>query len=243
MTGTGRRIAGRDARWPPRTAVRGASGLRAMESALYRAGMGPVAGVDEAGRGACAGPLVVAACILGPRRHAALARLGDSKRLTARTREQLFPMIQRLAVAHAIVFIGPDEVDGSGVHAANIEGMRRAVAGLGQPPGYVLTDGFRVAGMPSASLSVIGGDGASACVAAASVLAKVARDRAMVALDGDVPGYGFAVHKGYATAAHRAALEELGPSRVHRFSYANIASLSARCATGAAVDGSRAAQG
>ncbi|QDQ99250.1 ribonuclease HII [Tomitella fengzijianii] len=214
-----------------------------MESTLYRAGLGPVAGVDEAGRGACAGPLVVAACILGPRRRSALAGLDDSKRLTAGRREALFPVIQRLALAHSIVFIGPDEVDDSGVHAANIAGMRRAVAGLSPAPGYVLTDGFRVAGMPSASLSVIGGDGAAACVAAASVLAKVARDRAMAELDGAVPGYGFAVHKGYATAAHRAALEEHGPSRVHRFSYANIASLPSHRATEAAAARTRGAQG
>src|SRR5699024_9228734 len=151
----------------------------------------------EAGRGACAGPLVVAACVLGARPHRALAGLGDSKSLTAATRERLYPLIRRHAAAFAIAFIGPEEVDRSGGHAANIEGMRRAVAGLGEPPGYILTDGFRVSGMPSSSLSVIGGDGAAACVAAASVLAKVARDRAMVALDAEVPGYGFAVHKGY----------------------------------------------
>jgi len=203
------------------------SGLRAMESALYRAGLGPVAGVDEAGRGACAGPLVVAACVLGARPHRELAELDDSKKLAPAARERLYPLIRRHAEACAVVFIGPEEVDRSGVHAANIEGMRRAVAGLGRPPGYVLTDGFRVAGMPTASLSVIGGDGAAACVAAASVLAKVARDRAMTALDADVPGYGFAEHKGYTTAAHRAALAARGPSNVHRFSYANIAALAA----------------
>lgn len=196
-----------------------------MEAALYRAGLGPVAGVDEAGRGACAGPLVVAACVLGPRPHRDLAALDDSKRLTANARERLFPLIMRHAAAHTIVFIGPDEVDRYGVHAANLEGMRRAAAQLPVPPGYVLTDGFRVSGMPSASLPVIGGDATAACIAAASVLAKVARDRHLVDLDGDYPGYGFAVHKGYTTATHRAALDTLGPSEVHRYSYANIAAL------------------
>ncbi|SDE42771.1 RNase HII [Rhodococcus tukisamuensis] len=194
-----------------------------MESALIRTGLGPVAGVDEAGRGACAGPLVVAACVLGPKPHAALAGLDDSKRLTERVREELFPVIQRLARAWCIVEIPAWEVDRLGVHVANIEGMRRAVAGLSPAPGYVLTDGFRVPGLPAPSLPVIGGDAAAACIAAASVLAKVSRDRTMVALDETIPGYGFAGHKGYSTAAHTAAMAALGPSHEHRMSYANVA--------------------
>ncbi|MFC4603071.1 ribonuclease HII [Rhodococcus kronopolitis] len=209
--------------WPPRTVIRSAAGLRTMESALIRTGLGPVAGVDEAGRGACAGPLVVAACVLGPRPHAALAGLDDSKRLTERVREGLFPVIQRLAHAWCIVEIPAWEIDALGVHVANIEGMRRAVAGLSTAPGYVLTDGFRVPGLPAPSLPVIGGDAAAACIAAASVLAKVSRDRTMVALDDALPGYGFAGHKGYGTAAHTAAMVALGPSHEHRMSYANVA--------------------
>ncbi|WP_408014598.1 ribonuclease HII [Rhodococcus xishaensis] len=197
-----------------------------MESALMRCGLGPVAGVDEAGRGACAGPLVVAACVLGTRPHAALAGLDDSKKLTERTREELFPVITRLAAAWSVVEIPADEVDRIGVHVANIEGMRRAVAGLSVAPGYVLTDGFRVPGLPAPSLPVIGGDGAAACIAAASVLAKVVRDRTMVALDGEYPSYGFAAHKGYSTPVHAAALNEFGPSREHRMSYANVAAAS-----------------
>ncbi|MGW6693241.1 ribonuclease HII [Rhodococcus sp. NPDC054953] len=208
--------------WPPRTIIRRASGLRTMESALIRTGLGPVAGVDEAGRGACAGPLVVAACVLGPKPHGALERLDDSKRLTEKVREELFPVIQRLARAWCIVEIPAAEVDALGVHVANIEGMRRAVAGLASPPGYVLTDGFRVPGLSAPSLPVIGGDASAACIAAASVLAKVSRDAAMVALDAELPGYGFAGHKGYSTAVHMAALSELGPSREHRMSYANV---------------------
>ncbi|NLE79205.1 MAG: ribonuclease HII [Rhodococcus sp.] len=224
-------------RWPPRTVIRRSSGLRTMESALIRSGLGPVAGVDEAGRGACAGPLVVAACILAPRPHPALARLDDSKKLTEKAREELFPAITRLAVSWSVVAVPAWEVDAIGVHVANIEGMRRAVAGLASTPGYVLTDGFRVPGLPAPSLPVIGGDGAAACIAAASVLAKVTRDRTMVDLDAGLPGYGFAIHKGYSTAAHMAALERLGPSDEHRHSYANVAA--ARNRVGAAVGGAR----
>ncbi len=208
--------------WPPRTVIR-RSGLRTLESALYRSGLGPVAGVDEVGRGACAGPLVVAACVLGPNRLSSLDALDDSKRLTEAERERLFPLIRRYAVAYHVVIIGSTEVDRRGVHFANIEGMRRAVAGLPMRPGYVLSDGFRVPGLAVPSLPVIGGDAAAACIAAASVLAKVSRDRMMVAMEAEHPGYGFAEHKGYSTAAHTEALERLGPCRQHRFSFANIA--------------------
>ncbi|EME52310.1 MULTISPECIES: ribonuclease HII [Rhodococcus] len=211
--------------WPPRAVIRRSAGLRTMESTLVRCGLGPVAGVDEAGRGACAGPLVVAACILDPRPHPTLARLDDSKKLTEKTREELFPIIRRRAVAWSVVIVPAAEIDAIGVHVANIEGMRRAVMRLSVAPGYVLTDGFRVPGLPAPSLPVIGGDAAAACIAAASVLAKVTRDRIMVDLDGELPGYGFAVHKGYSTAAHMAALRDLGPSREHRLRYANVAAL------------------
>jgi ribonuclease HII len=208
--------------WPPRTVIRKSSGLRTLESALYRSGLGPVAGVDEVGRGACAGPLVVAACVLGPGRLESLSALDDSKKLTEKTREKLYPLICRYAVAYHVVFIPSAEVDRRGVHVANIEGMRRAVAGLPVRPGYVLSDGFRVPGLSVPSLPVIGGDAAAACIAAASVLAKVSRDRLMVAMESDHPGYGFAVHKGYSTAAHSAALGELGPCPEHRRSFINV---------------------
>ncbi len=211
--------------WPPRTVIRksgGPRGLRTLESALHRSGLGPVAGVDEVGRGACAGPLVVAACMLGPGRLESLAALDDSKKLTEKSREKLFPLICRYALAYHVVFIPSTEVDRRGVHVANIEGMRRAVAGLSVRPGYVLSDGFRVPGLAVPSLPVIGGDGAAACIAAASVLAKVSRDRLMVAMEADHPGYGFAVHKGYSTAAHSAALNDLGPCPEHRYSFINV---------------------
>ncbi|GAA2559645.1 ribonuclease HII [Mycolicibacterium diernhoferi] len=209
------------ASWPPRTVIR-RSGLRTLESALYRSGLGPVAGVDEVGRGACAGPLVVAACVLGPNRLTSLAALDDSKKLSEVERERLFPLIRRYALAYHVVFISSEEVDRRGVHHANIEGMRRAVAGLPVRPGYVLSDGFRVPGLPIPSLPVIGGDAAAACIAAASVLAKVSRDRLMVEMDREYPGYRFAEHKGYITPVHTAALAELGPCRQHRYSFVNV---------------------
>jgi ribonuclease HII len=208
--------------WPPRTVIRKSSGLRTLESALYRSGLGPVAGVDEVGRGACAGPLVVAACMLGSGRLESLAALDDSKKLSETMREKLYPLICRYALAYHVVFIPSVEVDRRGVHVANIEGMRRAVAGLSLRPGYVLSDGFRVPGLPVPSLPVIGGDAAAACIAAASVLAKVSRDRLMVAMDAHHPGYGFADHKGYSTAAHSAALTALGPCAEHRYSFINV---------------------
>ncbi|MEE2033791.1 ribonuclease HII [Rhodococcus chondri] len=209
--------------WPPRPVIRRSSGLRTMESALVRCGLGPVAGVDEAGRGACAGPLVIAACVLGPKPHPSLDRLDDSKKLTEKTREELYAVITRRALAWSVVEVPAAEVDRIGVHVANIEGMRRAVAGLAAAPGYVLTDGFRVPGLPVPSLPVIGGDATAACIAGASILAKVTRDRIMVDMDRTIPGYGFAIHKGYSTPAHMEALQAHGPCREHRRSYANVA--------------------
>lgn len=223
--------------WPPRTVIRKSAGLRTIESALYRSGLGPVAGVDEVGRGACAGPLVVAACVLGPNRLESLASLDDSKKLNERERERLFPIIKRYALAYHVVFIPSTEVDRRGVHVANIEGMRRAVAGLNLKPGYVLSDGFRVPGLSVPSLPVIGGDAAAACIAAASVLAKVSRDRLMVAMESDHPGYGFAVHKGYSTAMHTAALAELGPCAEHRYSFVNVRRADGRTVHGEPSDG------
>jgi ribonuclease HII len=211
--------------WPPRMVIRRSTGLRTLESALTRAGLGPVAGVDEAGRGPCAGPLVVAACVLPAKSVPALTELDDSKKLSEKTRDRLYAVLTRLATAWHVVVVPAYEVDALGIHVANIEGMRRAVAGLCVPPGYVLTDGFRVPGLPVPSLPVIGGDAAAACIAAASILAKVTRDRMMVQLDARLPGYGFAVHKGYNTRAHLAALAQRGPTSEHRLSWRNVASM------------------
>lgn len=169
--------------------------------------------------------------MLGPNRFESLAALDDSKKLNERERERLFPLIRRYALAYHVVFIPSKEVDRRGVHVANIEGMRRAVAGLPVRPGYVLSDGFRVPGLPVPSLPVIGGDAVAACIAAASVLAKVSRDRLMVKMESQHPGYGFAEHKGYSTPFHTAALAERGPCSEHRFSFINVRRLAYRSVT------------
>lgn len=230
----------RPSQWPPRVVVRRASGLRTFESVLYRCGLGPVAGVDEAGRGACAGPLVVAACVLGDRPRSGLADLDDSKKLTPATRELLFGRIVRSALSWSVVTFPAEEIDRIGIHVANIEGMRRAIAGLEHEPGYVLTDGFRVPGLPVPSLPVIGGDASAASIAAASILAKVTRDRMMVEMHGRYPGYGFSEHKGYSTPEHTRRLRQLGPCPEHRFSYANVEAAKVGAANPAPPDGGAA---
>lgn len=206
---------------PARAVVR-RTGTWTLQSTLDRFGLGPVAGVDEAGRGACAGPLVVAACVLRPGDGKRLDGLTDSKLLGPDAREKYFALIRSRALDHSVVVVDPAEVDRRGVHVANIEGMRRAVARLAARPGYVLTDGFPVRGFGSPALAVPKGDQVAACVAAASVLAKVTRDRIMVGLAAQYPQYGFAEHKGYCTPVHDAALAEFGPSPVHRFSFVNV---------------------
>jgi ribonuclease HII len=207
---------------PQRAVIRRSTGIWAWESALRRYGLGPVAGVDEAGRGACAGPLVVAACVPRPGDAARWDGLTDSKMLTPAAREHFYRLIVQRAVDWAVVIIPPSDIDRRGVHAANVAGMRRAVAQLTTDVGYVLTDGFAVPGLAVPSLAVPKGDQAAACVAAASVLAKVTRDRIMVELDQEWPRYGFAEHKGYCTPAHDEALAVHGPSPVHRYSFVNV---------------------
>lgn len=202
--------------------VRRLKQLRTYEVALHKAGLGPVAGVDEAGRGACFGPITIAACVLPPEPLAALEGLTDSKKLTARRREALFGPIIELSLAHAIVHIPAAEIDRRGIQTANLDGARRAVAQLGVRAGYVLVDGFRIPGMTAPQLPVIGGDAAARCIAAASVLAKVSRDRLMAQLDEVYPGYGLAGHKGYGTKAHMDAVRRHGATPEHRYSYANV---------------------
>jgi len=205
---------------PDPSRLRRDSDLYALEAALYRRGLGPVAGADEAGRGACAGPLVVAAVRLPP--SARFDELNDSKLLTEAARERVFERLRRSQAAISVVAYGPDEIDGRGIAVCNLEGMRVAVARLPERPGYVLTDGFPVPGLPG-SLGVVKGDRTAACVAAAGVVAKVTRDRIMTELDLVHPDYGFAFHKGYSTASHEAALRRFGPCGEHRKSYANVA--------------------
>jgi ribonuclease HII len=205
------------------------AGLFAYERVLDRAGLGPVAGVDEAGRGACAGPLVVAAVVLGQGRRGRLDGLADSKLLTASRRERLYAEITETAPAWCALVIEREEIDRIGLHRCNIAGMRRALAGLNMVPGYVLTDGFRVPGLVTPALPMPKGDRVAACVAAASIVAKVTRDRIMTDLHERYPEYGFAVHKGYVTRSHTAALSEHGPCPEHRRSFINVA----RAANGA----------
>ncbi|MFM7492059.1 MAG: ribonuclease HII [Actinomycetota bacterium] len=196
-----------------------------IEEKLIASGITSIAGVDEAGRGACAGPLVVAAVILKNPRNNDLAEVKDSKELTASKREELFEVIIRHSTHHSIIEISPQEIDDIGLHRSNLEGMRRAISALGIEPQYVLTDGYEIEGLSSPSLAVWKGDQVALSISAASILAKVHRDRLMEKLDSMFPGYGLATHKGYVTRAHEKALIELGVSPIHRRSYANISAL------------------
>jgi ribonuclease HII len=181
-----------------------------------------VAGIDEAGRGACAGPLVVAAVVLDPARIKRIQGLADSKLLSAAAREDVYAEVLRWALDWHVVVIGPDQIDALGLHVCNVDGMRRAFAGLRCQPGYVLTDGFPVRGLGAPALAVWKGDRVTASVAAASVVAKVSRDRMMRDLHERYPWYGFDRHKGYNTDEHERALAEHGPSPVHRYSFVNV---------------------
>ena len=199
--------------------------MHLIEQSLIKAGLSPIAGVDEAGRGACAGPLVIASVILKDIASPQLAALKDSKELTEKERETLFPIIHEEALSVSVITVSPEEIDTRGVHAANLDGMRRAVQGLSATPNYVLTDGYAISGMVTPSLAIWKGDQVAPSISAASIIAKVTRDRIMVELDAHFPGYGLAKHKGYITAAHTKALETLGVTEIHRKSYANIAKL------------------
>lgn len=207
----------------PRTSIRRDAGLWGVERALRRRGFSYVAGADEAGRGACAGPLVVAAVVLPDGRLGQVPALADSKLLTPSAREQVFAEITARAVSWAVVIISSDDVDRMGLHVCNVVGMRRAVAALHPHPSYVLTDGFPVRGFGAPSLAMWKGDQVVACIAAASVVAKVTRDRIMVELSRRHPAYDFAGHKGYVTPEHQAALRCHGPCPEHRLSYVNVA--------------------
>jgi ribonuclease HII len=206
----------------PRCVVRAENGLWSYERVLQRSGFAFVAGADEAGRGACAGPLVVGAVVLPEGRRGEVPGLADSKLLTERAREAAYDEVLRRALAWSVVVVPPQEVDRIGLHVANLRAMRQAVLRLDPCPSYVLTDGFPVPGMPAPSLAVWKGDRVAACVAAASVVAKVTRDRMMVTLAEQYPAYDFARHKGYVTPEHAAALSEHGPCPEHRFSYVNV---------------------
>ncbi|CAN2236964.1 RnhB Ribonuclease HII [actinobacterium SCGC AAA044-D11] len=196
-----------------------------IESTLIASGIKVIAGVDEAGRGPCAGPLVVAAVILKDPFAPQLERVRDSKELSEKLREELFDVVIDQAISYSIIEISVEEIDSFGLHKSNLEGMRRAVNSLAATPEYVLTDGYAIEGLAIPNLAVWKGDQVAISISAASILAKVYRDREMVKLDSKFPGYGLAKHKGYITAAHTKALGELGVSVIHRKSFANIAAL------------------
>jgi len=191
-----------------------------FETQLMSVGTTPVAGIDEAGRGPLAGPVVVAACILDPSHIP--SGLNDSKKLTAAKREALYEQI--LATSHAsIVSVSAQTIDAINIRAATLQGMAHAVRGLAVQPAYALIDGRDVPpGLPCPGESLIKGDARSVSIAAASILAKVTRDRLMARAAEFWPGYGFERHMGYGTEAHLDAIKRLGPCPIHRLSFAPL---------------------
>jgi ribonuclease HII len=199
--------------------------MKAIEELLHKAGISPIAGVDEAGRGPCAGPLVIAAVILKDPFAPELAQVRDSKEISESKREELFDVIMNIAISVSVIRVSVEEIDARGVHMANLDGMRRAVSGLSIEPAYVLTDGYAIEGLALPNVAVWKGDQVVTAISAASIIAKVTRDREMIEVDKQYPQYGFAKHKGYITAVHTAALTAHGPCAEHRKSFSNIAAL------------------
>lgn len=180
-----------------------------------------VAGVDEAGRGPLAGPVVVAAVILNKRRR--IKGLDDSKKLSEAKREALFPLIVERALAYSVVVIDRDEIDRINIFQATMAGMTRALLGLMPAATQALIDGNQLPkDLPCPARAIVDGDALEPAISAASILAKVSRDRLMVAMDAQYPGYGFAQHKGYSTPSHLDALRRLGPCAEHRRSFAPV---------------------
>ena len=203
---------------------------RARVAALYKyeneaakAGFELVAGVDEAGRGPLAGPVSVAAVILP--RDCFIPHLNDSKKLSAKVRDELYDIIKEKALAVSSVLIDAQTIDRVNIYQATMNGMYDAIFGLEKEPQQVLIDAVELANLPMPSLSIIKGDAKSASIAAASIIAKVTRDRLMEQYDELYPQYGFARHKGYGTAEHIAALRQYGPCPIHRLSFEPVKSI------------------
>jgi ribonuclease HII len=197
--------------------------LRTMlrfESKLWHAGAERVAGIDEAGMGPLAGPVAAAAVILPP--GGRLPGVDDSKKLGEAERDRLGPVIRAQALAWAVAFVEPEEIDRINIYQAGLLAMRRAVEALGLQPQHLLIDGRRLPELAMPQLSLVGGDCRSLSIAAASILAKTARDERMRAYDLSYPGYGFARHKGYGTREHTLALLRLGLTPIHRRSFAPV---------------------
>jgi ribonuclease HII len=191
--------------------------LRTLENSLRRVGFVYVAGVDEVGRGCLAGPVVAAAVVLHPDRH--IQGVCDSKLVPAAEREKLYDRIIGAAVSWGVAAADPAEIDSINIHQASLRAMQRAVLSLVPLPDIVLVDAFRVPDLPMAQRGVLHGDRRCAAIAAASIVAKVTRDRQMVELHARDPRYGFDRHKGYATADHLDAVARFGYSDVHRRSF------------------------
>jgi len=194
--------------------------LRALEERLGLAGYERIAGVDEAGRGALAGPVVAAAVIVDPRRP--VPGVDDSKRLTATVRERLAVWIREAALAWSVVAVDAATIDRSNILEATRLATRRALAGLRPAPDVVITDALPLAGLGIPCLPLVHGDALCHAVASASILAKVERDRLLGELEARWPEYGFAEHKGYGSARHLAALAERGPAPEHRLTFARV---------------------
>ena len=191
--------------------------FRTLENSLRRGGFAHVAGVDEVGRGCLAGPVVAAAVVLHPDRH--IPGVCDSKLATAAERERLFQKILRAAIAWGVAAADPREIDRINIHQASLRAMQRAILALVPMPDVVLVDAFRVPDIPMMQRGVPQGDRRCAAIAAASIVAKVIRDRQMTELHGTDPRYGFDRHKGYATAEHLHAVARYGYSEAHRRSF------------------------
>ena len=191
--------------------------LWVLENELYDSGISTLCGVDEAGRGPLAGPVCAAAVMLP--RGIVIDGLNDSKKLSEKRREQLYGEITAKALHWSVAFASVEEIEELNILGATYLAMNRAIAGLGVVPELALIDGNRAVGVEYKTRCVVGGDGKCADIAAASIIAKVTRDWLMYQLDRQYPGYGFAKHKGYGTAAHYAAIRELGASPVHRPSF------------------------
>ncbi len=188
-----------------------------IEDALYVQGYQMICGIDEAGRGPLAGPVCAAAVILPP--HVQIPGLDDSKKLSDKKRRELFPVIREKAVAYGIAFASEGEIDEINILQATFLAMRRAVEGMALKPDYALIDGNRETDVGAPVKTIVHGDGLSASIAAASILAKVTRDDYMMEMAEKYPQYGFEIHKGYGTKAHRQAILRNGPCEIHRRSF------------------------
>jgi len=191
--------------------------FRTLENTFRRMGFNHVAGVDEVGRGCLAGPVVAAAVVLSPERY--VPRVCDSKTVTALERERLYVSITRAALAWGVAAAEPEEIDSINIHQASLRAMQRAVLLLTPSPDCVLVDAFRIPDLLMAQRAVVHGDSRCTAIAAASIVAKVTRDRLMHELHARDPRYGFDKHKGYATREHLDAVARFGYSEVHRRSF------------------------